>query len=130
MDLSSEMVARAVARELPEHVTVLRGSVLGAPAGDGSFDAVICLNVFPHFADRGAALREFARVLRPGGRLWINHFANRDAINEFHHGCDPAVRDHLIPPDDVVHALLEESGFRVVSHHDDDPGYRLHATKA
>jgi ubiquinone/menaquinone biosynthesis C-methylase UbiE len=103
--------------------------VLEVPADDGFFDKVICLNVFPHFADRAAALAEFARLLRDGGDLWINHFANRDAINEFHHGCDPAVRDHLIPPDDEVRRLLEEAGFEVVSHDDDDPGYRWHARR-
>jgi demethylmenaquinone methyltransferase/2-methoxy-6-polyprenyl-1,4-benzoquinol methylase len=129
MDLSAEMVARAVARKLPPHVIVLQGTVMKVPADDGFFDKVICLNVFPHFADRAAALAEFARLLREGGDLWINHFANRDAINEFHHGCDPAVRDHLIPPDEVVHRLLEQAGFAVVSHEDDDPGYRLHAIK-
>jgi ubiquinone/menaquinone biosynthesis C-methylase UbiE len=129
MDISAEMVVRAKARELPPQARVLRGSVLEVPADDGFFDKVICLNVFPHFADRAAALAEFARLLRDGGDLWINHFANRDAINEFHHGCDPAVRDHLIPPDDEVRRLLEEAGFEVVSHDDDDPGYRWHARR-
>ena len=103
--------------------------MLEIPSADGAFDKVLCLNVFPHFADRGAALREFARVLRTGGDLWINHFASREAINEFHSGLDPAVADHLIPPDDEVHRLLAESGFELVSHEDDDPGYRLHAVK-
>ncbi len=39
------------------------------------------------------------------------------------------MRDHLIPPDDEVRRLLEEAGFEVVSHEDDDPGYRWHARK-
>jgi ubiquinone/menaquinone biosynthesis C-methylase UbiE len=129
MDISPEMVDQARARDLPEHVTFLQGSVLAVPSDDGSFDKVLCLNVFPHFSDRGAALREFARVTRDGGDLWINHFASREAINEFHHGCDPSVRDHLIPPDDEVRALVEGAGFEVVSHDDDDPGYRLHAVR-
>ena len=129
VDLSAEMVARARARGLPDHVEVVQGSVLQTSADGGSFDKVICLNVFPHFSDRVAALREFARVLRVGGDLWINHFANREAINEFHHGCDPAVRNHLIPPDEEVHHMLEEAGLEVVSHRNDDPGYRLHARK-
>lgn len=129
MDISPEMVKRARMRRLPVHVTVLQGSVLAVPADNGSFDKVLCLNVFPHFSNRAAALRELARVTRDGGDLWINHFANREAINEFHHGCDPSVRDHLIPPDDEVRALVEEAGFEVVSHDDDDPGYRLHAVR-
>jgi demethylmenaquinone methyltransferase/2-methoxy-6-polyprenyl-1,4-benzoquinol methylase len=129
MDLSREMVTRARMRVLPDHVTVLQESALSVPADDGSFDKVICLNVFPHFEDGAAALREFVRVLRAGGDLWVNHFATREAINEFHAGLDPAVRDHLIPPDDEVYRLLEENGFEVVSHEDNDPGYRLHALR-
>jgi demethylmenaquinone methyltransferase/2-methoxy-6-polyprenyl-1,4-benzoquinol methylase len=129
MDISAEMVERARARGLPHSVDVSLGSVMQVPSDDGSFDKVLCLNVFPHFSDRGAALHEFARVLRDGGDLWINHFANREAINEFHHGCDPTVRDHLIPPDHEVRALVEGAGFELVSHDDDDPGYRLHAVR-
>jgi demethylmenaquinone methyltransferase/2-methoxy-6-polyprenyl-1,4-benzoquinol methylase len=129
MDLSPEMVERTKARVLPDHVNVLQGSVLSVPAEGGFFDKVLCLNVFPHFVDRAGALAEFVRVLRDGGELWINHFANREAINEFHAGLDPAVRDHLIPPDDQVYRLLESAGFEIVSHEDDDPGYRLHAVK-
>lgn len=129
MDISPGMVEQARARGLPERVDVFLGSVLQVPSDDGAFDKILCLNVFPHFSDRGAALREFARVARDGGDLWINHFANREAINEFHHGCDPEVRDHLIPPDDEVRSLVESAGFEVVSHDDDDPGYRLHAVR-
>lgn len=129
MDISAEMVERAHARGFPDRVDVVFGSVLRVPSDDGSFDKVLCLNVFPHFSDRGAVLREFARVTRDGGDLWINHFANREAINEFHHGCDPSVCDHLIPPDDEVRALVESAGFEVVSHDDNEPGYRLHAAR-
>jgi len=129
MDLSTEMVSRARNRVFSDHVEVRQGSALHTPAADGSFDMVVCLNVFPHFPDRLSALLEFARLLRDGGDLWINHFASREAINEFHSGLDPAVADHLIPPDDEVHRLLEESGFEVASHDDDDPGYRLHAIR-
>jgi SAM-dependent methyltransferase len=41
------------------------------PYRDGSFDAVVSLDVIVHFPRGGeaGALREFARVLRPGGRL-------------------------------------------------------------
>jgi demethylmenaquinone methyltransferase/2-methoxy-6-polyprenyl-1,4-benzoquinol methylase len=129
VDLSAGMVARAKDRDLPPQVELVQGSVLELPDDAGPFDKIICLNVFPHFADRAAALAAFARLLCDGGDLWINHFANRDAINEFHHGCDPAVRDHLIPPDDEVRRLLEQAAFDIVSHSDEDPGYRWHARK-
>ncbi|GAB3830867.1 class I SAM-dependent methyltransferase [Dactylosporangium cerinum] len=41
------------------------------PFPDGSFDTVIANHMLYHLDDPGAALREFARVLRPGGRLAI-----------------------------------------------------------
>jgi len=45
------------------------GGKSGGTFGDGAFDAVISLDVLEHVPDFRAALREFARVLRPGGWL-------------------------------------------------------------
>ena len=39
------------------------------PLPDASFEAVICLDAINHLADRRLALAEWARILRPGGRL-------------------------------------------------------------
>jgi SAM-dependent methyltransferase len=39
------------------------------PFDDGSFDAVICIDAANHFPDRLHVLREWARVLKSGGRL-------------------------------------------------------------
>ena len=40
-----------------------------AGLGDRAFDAVVACHVIEHLANPVAALREFERVLRPGGRL-------------------------------------------------------------
>lgn len=42
------------------------------PLPDGSFDAVLCGMGLQFFSDREAGLREFHRVLAPGGRLVAN----------------------------------------------------------
>lgn len=39
------------------------------PMDDSTFDTVVCNHVFNDIADLDGALREFARVLRPGGLL-------------------------------------------------------------
>ena len=46
------------------------------PFADASFDIIVCVRVMHNFADPGAILREFARILRPGGSL-VLEFANK-----------------------------------------------------
>ena len=54
-----------------ENVEVRRGELEALPLDDESLDAATLLLVLHHVPDPGAALREAARVLRPGGRLLI-----------------------------------------------------------
>jgi SAM-dependent methyltransferase len=39
------------------------------PFSDASFDAITCIDAINHFTDRAGILAEWARVLKPGGRL-------------------------------------------------------------
>ena len=39
------------------------------PFGDGAFDAIMCIDSVCHFPDRRFALRDWARVLKPRGRM-------------------------------------------------------------
>lgn len=48
-----------------------RSRMEALPFSNGSFDAVFCYGAVM-FADVGQALAEFSRVLRPGGRLYVN----------------------------------------------------------
>lgn len=73
VDLSPEMIrlAREHASRLapPATVTWAVAPVDRLPLRDGSVDAVHARMVLPFVPDVPAALREFRRVLRPGGRL-------------------------------------------------------------
>ncbi|MBU2490015.1 MAG: methyltransferase domain-containing protein [Proteobacteria bacterium] len=52
------------------HVAVANAESLPFP--DGHFQAIVCSEVMEHVADPGAAARELARVLAPGGTLAVS----------------------------------------------------------
>jgi SAM-dependent methyltransferase len=56
-------------------VRYLNGDITRLPFADGTFDAVSCVSVLEHMARaaRLAAVREMARVARPGARLVITY---------------------------------------------------------
>lgn len=77
IDPSSDMITRARrrTRTLP-NVQVRMASAEDLPWEDESVDAVVSSLSSHHWADRVIALDEQARVLRPGGRLWIVDLAS------------------------------------------------------
>ncbi len=52
-------------------VASVQGDGLSLPFDDATFDRVICSEVLEHLHDDHAAMRELARVLRPGGTLAV-----------------------------------------------------------
>lgn len=45
--------------------------ITAIPVPDGTFDAALCTEVLEHVPDPAAAVKEFARILKPGGRLML-----------------------------------------------------------
>jgi SAM-dependent methyltransferase len=41
------------------------------PVGDASYDLVLCTQVLEHVNEPRRVLKEFARILKPGGQLWL-----------------------------------------------------------
>lgn len=71
IDVSAGLLAVAARRGLP----VLRADAHRLPFRDGSFDAVVSGNAVFRELDYARAFGECARVLRPGGRLAVHHYA-------------------------------------------------------
>ena len=70
VDTSPEMLARAAANA--PSAAFIRADLREVPAADARFDLVICGLALSHLDDIAPALRELARVLRPGGRMVIS----------------------------------------------------------
>ena len=99
------------------------GDAEALPFADGSFDAVVCECALCTFPDKAAAAREFARVLRPGGRLGITDVtADLDRLPPELAGLGgwiACIADAR--PLSEYARILKTAGFRIVhtEHHDD-----------
>jgi ubiquinone/menaquinone biosynthesis C-methylase UbiE len=69
IDPAPAMLARARLRD--PRLALVRGDASAIPLRDGSVDAVALHSVLYLLPDRETALREIARVLRPGGRALL-----------------------------------------------------------
>jgi ubiquinone/menaquinone biosynthesis C-methylase UbiE/DNA-binding transcriptional ArsR family regulator len=76
MSLAMLSVARArLDRAGLRHCSVRQGDIYDLPVPKDSFDVVIIHQVLHYLDDAAGAIREAARVLRPGGRLLVVDFA-------------------------------------------------------
>ena len=72
VDFSSGMLAKAAQRGLPPQVRFAQCDLLQRwPADDSSIDLVSCNLVLEHLKDLSPYFEEAARVLAPGGHLWV-----------------------------------------------------------
>jgi ubiquinone/menaquinone biosynthesis C-methylase UbiE len=71
LDLDARMIAYARTQDLSQRVSFTVGDVADLPYPDGTFDLIVSSMSQHHWTDVEGAVRNFRRVLRPGGRLWI-----------------------------------------------------------
>ncbi len=81
-----------------EGIAVVQGSVLALPFRDETFDLVFCDGVLHHTSDPEGAYRELARVVRPGGALYVWVYPREGRLREAFFGAARAVTTRLPSP--------------------------------
>lgn len=113
VDMSEGMLAQARARS--SAVRWLTAPAEKLPFDDGALDAVVTTSAF-HFFDQPAALREFHRVLAPGGVAVVTTISPRQPLlvsRLFDHRLQPAHN----PSPSEMRTLFEGAGFTVSEQH-------------
>jgi ubiquinone/menaquinone biosynthesis C-methylase UbiE len=94
IDISPEMLKRAIERGHD----VREGSATALPFDDATFDVTCSFKVLAHIPDATAALREMARVTKPGGHV-VAEFYNRRSLR--------FLAKSLLPPGRVADGTTE-----------------------
>lgn len=112
VDMSDGMLAQARART--DRVQWLRGPAEQLPFDDGALDAVVTTSAF-HFFDQPAALREFHRVLAPGGLVAVAALSTRQPLLQAASTSRWKPQHNASPAE--VRALFEDAGFVIGDQH-------------
>lgn len=119
-DLTPAMLAetaRLAAERALSNVEIRDADAEALPFPDGAFDLVTCRLAFHHFPQPDTAVREFARVLRPGGTLaFADNIAVEDTGGALFYNAYERLRDpshHEVLPLSRLIALFETMGLHV-----------------
>lgn len=105
LDISQGMLEQAASKLHPylDRVDLLRHQSMPLPFPDAAFDVVCCLEVLELLPDTHAALREMARLLRPGGILLTSR------------GTEESGRRAKVKSAAELQSILESNGFENVN---------------
>jgi ubiquinone/menaquinone biosynthesis C-methylase UbiE len=113
VDMSDGMLAQA--RRRADDVRWMKGPAERLPFEDGFLDAVVTTSAF-HFFDQPAALREFHRVLAPGGVAAVATISPRQLL-PLQLLSDNLANPAHNPSPAAVRALFEGAGFAISDQH-------------
>jgi SAM-dependent methyltransferase len=110
IDVAPNMVA--LARRRVPGATFHEGNAEALPFEDAQFDFVFCCFGLLHFAQPAQALREMARVLRPGGSVLFTVWCPPEQGNEFMGLLYTAFQSHAnlevdLPPAPPIFAMAD-----------------------
>ncbi len=126
-DYSYEMLKIARGKYRQQNISFIQSDVQEIPVKKHTFDVIICFALFPHLPCKEAALREFRRILKPGGHFFIAHPISREKLNKLHSSLDGPVKPDFLPDEKDMGRLLASTGFSNIAIRDEPSLYLTQA---
>ena len=89
------------------------------PFDDSSFDAIICIDAANHFPDRLHVLKEWSRVLKPGGRvLFTDPVVITGPVTNHELSDRSSIGTFVFMPPDVTERFIADAGLKLLERKD------------
>jgi len=124
-DVAEKMLQR-VQNKYPA-VRTFHADIASLDLASTSLDAIFMNGMYGNIADKPAACRNAARMLRSGGRLLVSHPEGRAFIDQLRAASDLFIEP--FPSREEFEALLEPLGFEVITYRDESKLYLMVARK-
>lgn len=124
-DVAEKMLQR-VQDKYPA-VRTFHADIASLDLASSSVDVIFMNGMYGNIADKPAACRNAARMLRSGGRLVVSHPEGRAFIDQLRTTSDLFIEP--FPTREEFEALLEPLGFEVITYRDESKLYLLVARK-
>jgi len=124
-DIAEKMLQR-VQNKYPA-VRTFHADIASLDLASTSLDAIFMNGMYGNIADKPAACRNAARMLRSGGRLVVSHPEGRAFIDQLRAASDLFIEP--FPTREEFEALLEPLGFEVITYRDESKLYLMVARK-
>ena len=124
-DVAEKMLQR-VQNKYPA-VRTFHADIASLDLASSSVDAIFMNGMYGNIADKPAACRNAARMLRSGGRLVVSHPEGRAFIDQLRATSDLFIEP--FPTREEFEALLEPLGFEVITYRDESKLYLMVARK-
>ena len=129
LDLSQEMRQAARQKHYDGDVSFLKADVANIPLPSESIDRVICFRTFADIDDKRGALRQYFRVLRPGGIVVICNLLGSKEHDELSKAVGGVIANDTSPGVREMEQFFLESNFTPIELLDSDTLYMMKARK-
>ena len=126
IDFSANMISRGAGKHaVSAGIRFVAGDIMEFQSAE-KFDKIICLNFFPHMADKPAFIRKMAQLLQMEGCLVIMHDISRETVNGIHKESAVVTNDRL-PKGEKTAEMLTAAGYHVTDVIDNQQLYFVRA---